>query len=72
MSSQENKDNVEFFKNSIRLGKSRVEKLLDEVETERRNIKFYQEKLDNVGRILLEEEIRAEVMSSLNKKERKE
>jgi hypothetical protein len=61
MSNQENKDNAEYFKNSIRLGKSRVEKLLDEVESERRSIKFYQEELDKVNRILLEEQIREEI-----------
>lgn len=62
LSNQENKDNAEYFKNCIRLGKSRVEQLLDEVESERRNVKFYQEELDKVNRILLEEQIRAEVM----------
>lgn len=68
MSNQENKDNAEYFKNSIRLGKSRLEKLLDEVESERRSIKFYQEELDKVNRILLEEQCRAEVLSELELK----
>ena len=62
LSNQENKDHAEYFKNSIRLGKSRVEKLLDEVESERHNIKFYQEELDKVNLILLEEQCRAEVL----------
>ena len=61
LSIQENKDNAEYFKNNIMLGKSRLEKLLDEVESERHNIKFYQEALDKVNRILLEAQIREEV-----------
>ena len=65
MTNQENKDNAAYFENSIRLGKSRLEELLDEVESERRNIKFYQEELDKVNKVLLEEEIRAEVMRDM-------
>lgn len=63
MTNQENKDNAKYLKRSISLGKARLEELLDAVESERHNIKFYQGELDKINRMLLEEEIRAEVIS---------
>lgn len=48
LSNKETKENTEYLKNAIRLGKSRLEKLLDAVESERHNIKFYMELLDTV------------------------
>lgn len=60
-----NEGNAEYFKRAISLGKSKLDALLDEVESERRNIKFYQDELDKVNRILLEEQIRAEVTISM-------
>ena len=58
-----NQENVNYYNNSIRLGKSRLEQLLDQVESERHFIKFYQEELDRVNRIILEEQVRAEVLA---------
>lgn len=60
-----NQEKLNYFKNNINLGKSRLDKLLDEVESERTCIKFYQEELDKVSRILLEEQVRAEVKEKL-------
>ena len=66
-----NQEKVEYYKNNIRLGKSRLDQLLDSVESERHNIKFYQDELDKVNRILLKEQVRAEVLAESKLKGRK-
>ena len=63
-----NQESIEYLKCNIRCGKSRLEQLLDKVESERRCIKIYQEELDKVNRVLLEEQCRAEVMTEMKLK----